>query len=355
MIDFDLTLFEPDAAKIKGAAVMEVKEASTLNSIEKANTDEKDEYLIDLSEADSELEYTLEINGKNTFPKGDIQMIKGKAKQGKTNTLLCIMTALLSGEFLVIKSKVKDCKLCYFATEEHRRSVKRIAKKVHRLCQWNPNINNDRYKVYSIRKKNSKERVKYIEQKVREEKPDVVFIDGVRDLLNDFNNISESNEIVSLLLCLSEECNCSIVSVLHTNKSNFDSSPRGHLGTEMQNKCSDVLEVSKDKNVFCVEETESRNIEVGKFAFTLNENGLPEYADVSVVEKTNERIETMRSRFSEVLQNGKVLSHTELRKEYRELSGYKEVTGNKHIDEALSIGIIEKDESGKYKLCEVTI
>ena len=354
MIDFDLTLFEPDAAKIKSATVMEVKETSTLNSVEKANTDEKDECLIDLSKEDSEPEYTLEINGKNTFPKGDIQMIKGKAKQGKTQTLLCIMTALLSGEFLVIKSKIKNSKLCYFATEEHKRSVKRIAKKVHRLCQWNPNINNDRYKVYSIRKKNSDARKKYIEQKVREEKPDVVFIDGVRDLLNDFNNITESNEVVSLLLRLSEECNCSIVSVLHTNKSNFDSSPRGHLGTEMQNKCSDVLEVTKEKNVFCVEETESRNVEVGKFAFTLNENGLPEYADLAV-EKTDERIEKMKNIFSAILQNGKVLSHTELRKEYMKVSGYKEVTGNKHIDEALSIGIIEKDENGKYKLCEVTV
>jgi len=201
---------------------------------------------------------------------------------------------------------------------------------------------------------NPKERAEYIEQKIKTEKPDVVLIDGVRDLLNDFNNISESNEIVSKLLRLSEECNCSIISVLHTNKSSFDSSPRGHIGSELQNKCSDILEVTKDGNVFCVEETESRNIEVGKFAFTLNENGLPEHADLSAG-KTDERVEKMRGVFSEILQNGKVLSHTELRKEYMQISGYKTSTGDKHIGEALNIGIIEKDEIGKYKLCEVTI
>ena len=89
------------------------------------------------------------------------------------------------------------------------------------------------------------ERRKTIEDAIKEEKPDIIFIDGVRDLLQDFNSLEQSNELIQWLLSLTAEYGCTIVSVLHQNKSKEDGNMRGHLGTELLNKLTDCFEVSK--------------------------------------------------------------------------------------------------------------
>ena len=115
------------------------------------------------------------------------------------------------------------------------------------------------------------------------------------------------------------------------------------------------MEVKKKDNVFCIEQTESRNIEVGKFAFMLNEAGLPEDVDLSLLEKkADTRVEAMKANFVTIL-NGKSLSYTELGKEYMSITKFKKDTANAHIREACEKKIIEKDENEKYKLCEVAV
>lgn len=57
--------------------------------------------------------------------------------------------------------------------------------------------------------------------------------------------IEESSNVISTLMKASEECTA-IVNVLHTNKGKEDSNMRGHLGTELLNKCSRCMEVKKD-------------------------------------------------------------------------------------------------------------
>ena len=94
------------------------------------------------------------------------------------------------------------------------------------------------------------ERRKTIEDAIKEEKPDIIFIDGVRDLLQDFNSLEQSNELIQWLLSLTAEYGCTIVSVLHQNKSKEDGNMRGHLGTELLNKLTDCFEVSKKDESF---------------------------------------------------------------------------------------------------------
>ena len=310
-----------------------------------------DDFFIDLAVDYGQLEYTLEINGVGAFPKGDLQVIKAKAKQGKTHVILCIMTALLRGEFLNIKSKIENPKILLFATEEHKRSVQLLAKKIHRLCGWDINKVNERFLIYALRKQNPKERTSYIEERIKAERPDIVFIDGIRDLIVDFNNIEDSNKLVGLLMRLSEEQNCSIVSVIHTNKSFSDSNMRGHLGTELLNKCSDVLEVEKKGDVFNVEETDCRNIATGMWAFNLDDSGLPQKAEVVTPQsKSEQRIENMIQCFSVILSNGKTLSFCELRDNYMQVAGVKIDAANKHVIEMTKKNYLMKMGDEKYKL-----
>ena len=348
--EFDPLLFEPNHETTEAAR----KGSADITSTESTNVDskevevEKDEFLIDLSEEVTELDYTLEINGIPTFPKGDIQGIKARAKHGKTHTLLCLIIALFKGHFLSIKSKIQQPKVCYFATEEHRNSLMLLVRKVHKLCEWNINKNHRSFKVYTLRRQTPKERSEYICMQIRKDKPDIVFIDGIRDLLYDFNNIQESNATITSLLKTSEESHCAIVNVLHTNKGSSDSNMRGHLGTELQNKCSDILEVEKKGSVFCVKETDCRNMLTGKWAFSLDENALPQEA--VVIPKKENRVEKMIQAFSTILAKGNVLSFTELKKAYMKISGFKIDAAHKHIGEMTKKGFLKKTSDDRYQL-----
>ncbi len=350
---FNPFLFEPDCEESGGETLFVELEKNTEDSIKKSHLDSKDqesasEFLIDLSESISDLDYTLEINGVPTFPRGDIQGVKAKAKQGKTHVILCLMIALLKGEFLSIKSRVTNPKICYFATEEHLRSLHKLAKKVHKLCGWNLDNNNELFKVYTLRSQNPKERSEYIKECIWEDDPDVVFIDGIRDLLYDFNNIQESNELITSLLKISEECDCAIVNVLHTNKGYSDSNMRGHLGTELLNKCSDVFEVEKKENMFCVKETDCRNIPTGDWSFSLDEDGLPQRA--IIVTKKEKKENRKEEIFTTILTDSEPLTYTKLRTKYMEISNFKVDASNKHIIEMADKGFLIKTNDGKYQL-----
>ena len=103
-------------------------------------------------------------------------------------------------------------------------------------------------------------RWQFISDRITEEHPDLVIIDGIADLIADFNNITESQEIIGKLMATSTEFNLSIIFVLHTNKSKEDNNMKGHLGTMAVQKCSDVFEVVKNVATFNVSVSECRNI-----------------------------------------------------------------------------------------------
>ena len=356
---FDPSKFEPinnsiDSTEQKGIVIDEI---TVDTAISKKQSDEKDEYLIDLSEKYAEIEYLLKINGVGTFPKGNLQAIKAKAKQGKTHVNICSMTALFSGKFLAIESLIDNPKICYFATEEHKSNVQNNSKKVHQHCNWDTEHNNEKFKVYAIREAETTARVTIIEKRVEKEKPDIVFIDGIRDLLTDFNSVHQSHEIINKLMQLSGKYNCAIVCVLHTNKSASDYNMRGHLGTELLNKCSDVLEVEKQAdNNFIVRHSDSRNMETGTWTFCFDENGLLKEGKIQdkTQGKVEQRILKMKQDFTEILTENKSLSYSDLGKKYRAVSGFKKDAANQHIIDMTKKGFLKKrEEDGKYELSTV--
>jgi len=354
---FDPTKFEPkgynygDMVTLLDEVDDEVADEIVTDKVSNKESDDCDKYLIDLSKPYPEIEYTLKINGVNTFPKGNLQAIKAKAKQGKTHVNICLMTALLSGKFLAIESLIDNPKVCYFATEEHISSVANNSKKVHRLCGWDTECNKERFRVYSIREAETTKRIEIIGEAIEKEKPDIVFIDGIRDLLIDFNNIKESHEIIDLLMQLSGIYNCAVVCVLHTNKSYSDNNMRGHLGTELLNKCSDVLEVTEDHDNFIVKHTDSRYKETGEWAFCFDGEGLLKEGEVQSKTKDKaERITKMEECFSKILTEEKSLRHSELMNKYMSLTELGKEAAIKHIKEMTDSGFLKKTEDRKYEL-----
>ena len=116
-------------------------------------------------------------------------------------------------------------------------------------------------------------------------KPDILIIDGIRDLVSDVNNTDQSSAIETLLLKITDELNNHIHCVIHQNPGT--DKMRGHLGTSLMQKSETVVVISKDldnKQYSIIKPSETRNEDFTEFAFII-ENGIPVLSSYKPIEK----------------------------------------------------------------------
>ena len=231
-------------------------------------------HVLDLSQPINEPKFLFNIGNIPSIPAGELIGIKGRAKQGKSQWEYILISVMLAG---ISKGEIKPLqpryKVLLFDTEQSQASLKKCCQRALKFAGLPTDKNDTHFLPFFMRPLTIEERRKTIEDAVKEEKPDIIFVDGVRDLLQDFNSLEQSNELIQWLLSLTAEYGCTIVSVLHQNKSKEDGNMRGHLGTELLNKLTDCFEVSKKDGKFLVTCTDSRNVPATNFAFSIDANG----------------------------------------------------------------------------------
>ena len=222
-----------------------------------------------------DLEHALEVDGTGFFARRDIHAIKAKAKAGKTTTLKVFIAALLLGEMFRIKSLLTHPRVVFFDTEQSRKDTKSILDDVIAMTELDPEVIDSQVVLQSLRRIDREDLLPLLRQALEDEKPDVVFIDGIVEFVGSFNDESESKQIIKELLMLSEEYNCAIICVLHTNKADEDHNMRGHLGTMLAQKAATVLECKKERgsSVITVSCSESRHEEPTEWSIMFAEGG----------------------------------------------------------------------------------
>ena len=243
----------------------------------------KREYAINPDVDYPDPEYVIEIGGTPTLPKGNLIALSAKWKNGKT--FLCdVLTAVFLGSerFAGCRTLVSQGKVSFYDTEQAETDTSRIRKVIDAMT---PEGRHHDYDVYCLRPLNidrtsedSDEitRYEFISQTIAYDKPDLVIIDGIADLLYNYNDVIESQRLVNRLAALANEHNCAIVVVMHQNKGLHDKNMKGHLGTMLNQKCSDVFSVEKCGGIFVVRNTISRHQPCGDFVFKLTADGVPE-------------------------------------------------------------------------------
>lgn len=224
----------------------------------------------------------LWVNGNPIATLGNFSASTGKAKAKKTFNVSAIVCAALKDEEVLQYSALLPNgkkRILYIDTEQSRfHCVKVLSRIVKQIGISAFNSNNLIF--VSLREQTPEMRISFINEALKRIKGlGLVIIDGIRDLLFDINNPTESTEIISLLMKWSSEHNLHIHCVLHLNKN--DDNARGHLGTELNNKAETVLLITKstkDKNVSEVWAKCMRNKEFTPFAFSVTEDGLLELA-----------------------------------------------------------------------------
>lgn len=225
----------------------------------------------------------LFCNGSAIGTLGNFSASTGKAKSKKTfNVSAILAAALTNGDVLRYIAEFPDDKrtILYFDPEQSPHHCQRVMKRALRLAGLPVDRHPENLIFAQLRAITPDLRLELIDNAIANT-PNVglVIIDGVRDLMFDINNATESSRLINKLMEWTDNNQIHIHTVLHLNKS--DDNVRGHVGTELNNKAETVLQVSKsatDDEVTEVSASCIRAMDFSPFAFRINDNGLPEIA-----------------------------------------------------------------------------
>ena len=337
---FDLSIINPESI---------MNDVDQLLKQDNELSEELTNRIIDLSIDMPDIEFLFERDGIGCIPVGDLVALKGKAKAGKSTVLACLIAALFKGEYMGFKALKQGCKVLYIDTEQNPANTRRLTKKVHFLCGYPINRSQPDFIVVNLRGDNPDQRIKFIYEAIEKLNCDLLILDGAKDLIlnGDINDIKTSGEVVQMLMTISKENHLSIVTVLHENKG--DTNLRGHIGTEILNKCSENWQVKKDGDSFEVEQIDSRNQPTEGFSFTLNDAALPVQIEHAPKISTQERTETKKlETFRQCLPQMKSLSYTDLTNIYCEFHGCAVPTAKKNISEYCKKGYLIHESNGNY-------
>ena len=238
----------------------------------------------------------FQMFGVPCFYRGELVADCGKAKSGKTFFLSIIMAACLTNKALALERLPVDgasnagldpLRVLWIDTEQSQQSTQEILRdRIIPFSEKNvlsaKDINSNFY-AFNLRGLGFDKRQKMVEVAIRTINPDIVIIDGIKDLMTDINDAVQATLIMEKLMALAKAQNCCIVCVLHQNKSEQDRNMRGSIGTELTNKAFEVFqcEMISDNNdiddTFKVAHTYSRKKKMKqKLYYRVNDEGLPE-------------------------------------------------------------------------------
>lgn len=204
----------------------------------------------------------LKYDGAEIFAEGTMSCLVGPAKSRKTFAMSLLIERMMNPSD-GFQSDFNG-EILYFDTEMSERRVQMVTKRFTR-----PNV----ITFIPIRQYNILDRYTIIEEGIKRIRPNLVVIDGYKELTLDINDQTYSTKLTNKLLQWTTEYGCHITGILHTNPES--QKPRGALGTEMINKCSSVLHVEAKGPNSRLKPLYSRDREFDPFTFCINAEGIP--------------------------------------------------------------------------------
>lgn len=243
---------------------------------------------------DDIIEYaTLKVNENYPFPPqiikvkgtvigtlGNFSASVGKPKSKKSFNVSAIAAAAITGrEVLNYSVALPEGKkrILYVDTEQSRPHCLKVYKRILQLAGISEDAEDVGLDFLVLREFTPAQRREIVDKAIqRRNDYSIVFIDGIRDLINDINSQCESNNIINDLMHWSSRYNLHIHTVLHLNKA--DDNTRGHIGTELNNKAETILQITKNaefRNMSEVKAMHIRDREFMPFSFEIGDDSLP--------------------------------------------------------------------------------
>ena len=253
--------------------------------------------------ADKELppmEFLLKLFDVPCCPRGELVAFTGKAKSGKTFVMSMMMAAASAAEALAFRrTTFEPLQVLWIDTEQSDQSTQDILRNrlIPMVCGGAgnaavqttppagtpPNLGGERfpesmYDIFNVRTESWQERLPLLLAAIDMCRPDLVILDGVRDLVDDINNGQLAHDVTERLMRVAQQTRCCIVCVIHQNKAAEDHTLRGSIGTELTNKAFEVYECEKmmPSRTFVLTQKLTRKYDItDSLYFTVDDRGLP--------------------------------------------------------------------------------
>ena len=315
-----------------------------------------------------DLEPTILINGANFAVKGDLSMVSGVPKVGKTTICaFMIATALMKHipedfDSLGIRSIFCEGKdIVYVDTEQPRVYTNMLRKSILKLLGIDKMPSN--LHIINLRNYKSKEKQDLV-FKGMDYKPNahLWIIDGVADLIQDPNNTDQSNTVMESFMQRAEKTTV----VLHLHENPGGGKMRGNLGSEAERKCGGAISIKKKNGIHSIEPKVIRgsaDFDPIYFRYSTIQKRMVS-CDAEEVEAIRSKVDPeiirkdLRSQLAQAITNNgevslKNLQAVQLIKHHSQNIEGKSIqdrAAQSRIKDMLSLGLLAKDDNGVYNL-----
>ena len=345
--------------------------------------------LLDFAEPYRPPRYTMERDGVPFADVGELHIISGKPGHGKTGLMSQLMATVLCGQHgnTVRRSvphivrlddgsqaeEMVEVRVLYIDTEQGKDDTIAIKNRVCSMAGIDYTKPTQQFTILRLRDtEEAKDRWRKILKAIHTVRPTDIFLDGMLDIVKDYNDQTECQPIVRRCMMTATEYDASLWAVLHENP--MVDKLVGTLGSITQRKVSEIFTVIKVKQAdlkpneqrpdlpdiyFKVKQVKARGRDVGDwlFEYVTNAGGWGQPVEIQdngakvVDNKEMQFIKEADERFGKMNWTSAGLSRSDVDSALVKQG----VTSNRRkadlINKALDVGIIYKDgtkERPKY-------
>lgn len=281
------------------------------------------------------------MGDRPAIPKSGIITFSAKPKQGKSISTYALLIPILTGEQFDTLTPTADRPrlVIVFDTEMDTPTLSR------RMATMNKTLGEAAplFQVVPMLEIPKSKRREMIDEITEQYNPDIVVIDQVARLVNNFNDAGENMEFGEWLAQYAAKR--TVLTVIHQNKAADNTQMKGHLGSILEELAVENYSVSKQRGVYQVKPTNARQTCVDEnsipVTFALTDTGEIITA-ASVIEKNREEeAEGWRSDLRLIFGEDKELKYSEIVKRITEQQGLSKTPAETKVKNARNAGAIE--------------
>lgn len=238
-----------------------------------------DDNWLDPSEPYISPRYTLSYNGVKFAPLGGVHGLTGQPGHGKTFTFTQLIVAILRGQFYGLKYElgrdIPHPKVLYIDTEMEKGNTQLVMLRVYEMMGWEKYSTQDQFAILWLREEvKAEDRWRKVLKAIYDMKPTVVFLDGLIDVIKDFNDNGECQSVIYKCMATASHYNISMWCLLHENPGS--TKMVGHAGSFLERKATDVLKTKKNKEggvvSFEVSQSKARARDLDTWIFVIEDD-----------------------------------------------------------------------------------
>jgi hypothetical protein len=303
----------------------------------------------------------LTIDGHTILSRGNLSVISGKVKTGKSALNYSLLAGAIRMEGLPIDTlgvnvtlNREEQAVIHFDTEQSKYDWHNKLKQT--VNRAGISSKPDFFESYHLLEFTIWDRIKYLEDmfEYNHRKHNGIYlavVDGVADLVKSVNDEVECNKIVDLFHRLAVEYDCPIVLLAHLNPDG--GKMRGHLGSQLERKAESVLVVEREGEISNINPLFCRNanflkIPLQQFYWNEDKKEHSFYGQKTEEDKQEQKIAEYEDVLSEIFSESQPeIKKSEFKEKICKVMGVKKSSAYNIINFMLNHALIKEDHNTK--------